>query len=831
MARKKATTVSSQQKENAVDDLCSGEVDTIANDVEFPQMQWRCYLSYFMITMGNWKIDDRKWALLRRNPFGKLVIDILQLEVNLELVDTLLGLWDEEHCGFLIGGSIIKFTADDVALITGLSNRGLKVVRKGGLKHDEQKIPFSRIYLNLTGIVRSLDKVISNREDPHPEEDRLFVQLMILFLWGTVLFPSASRTVPTYLSHYVEDLDAIGSYNWAEFLHLYLVKEINAKVKVLKKRNERESVVPGYISGLSFIVKVWFFEHVDFGEDSGPSNPDVSPRMLKWVKTSKFWQRKPLLDRLKEIVHAKILYRLLPDDDEHELLSQPCMEEVPSHGDCPCDNTRADQPLAGNYGVMGSGVGVEYHAIEQDVRESKDTIRGSKEETSEASELRRLNKVVDSLVHTVHLMHDHLERISDLENKVVKLETLAVLKGWELKEIINVTDDLCGCVDKHNNVEEDIKINKGKVDEQDDQLAENFYEVCMKGDVERILKSDLAACPSRNGIGKAKCHAVAAPQEDILHLKLSCIASGVKSGCNKHGKRKLPMTREHLLRKKKKKLLKKQASMPNTECPPMPEKETDVFINLEDYAGPTKPKKGLQSVSLSYVGRQLLPEDERTYLDAFCLKPMLRDQIVFFDQNIVIRRQSMLQYLLGGCTDEEIINAYAHILHERTNERFGKFESFLYLSPLFMGLYHNNLGSYKRLMKAVDKKSLEKVHFLFLPCHVSSSNHWMLLVCDSKKQKCTALDSLYDPRHREVAMEQNLILGEYLYHEHGFDIRCWSLEYKRACPQQDSGTLDCGVFVMKYMESLISSRGKIDFLAVDARLFRPQIAYNILRRA
>lgn len=73
-----------------------------------------------------------------------------------------------------------------------------------------------------------------------------------------------------------------------------------------------------------------------------------------------------------------------------------------------------------------------------------------------------------------------------------------------------------------------------------------------------------------------------------------------------------------------------------------------------------------------------------------------------------------------------------------------------------------------------------------------------------------------------------MILTEYLYQDHGWDIISWNLEYRWSYPQQEPGTLDCGIFVMKFIESIIRVPMETNFSGTDMQLFRPQIAYNIL---
>ncbi|PKA46546.1 Peptide transporter PTR1 [Apostasia shenzhenica] len=99
------------------------------------------------------------------------------------------------------------------------------------------------------------------------------------------------------------------------------------------------------------------------------------------------------------------------------------------------------------------------------------------------------------------------------------------------------------------------------------------------------------------------------------------------------------------------------------------------------------------------------------------------DDVVLFNWNVTIGRQSMVDYLQGRGTREE-------------------------------GLYRSKFVSYKIFLNAMDNKPLRQVQFVFLPCHIPNSGHWLLLVCDIEMQQLIAYDSLYDPRHREVVKEQ-----------------------------------------------------------------------------
>ncbi|KAG0475548.1 hypothetical protein HPP92_015234 [Vanilla planifolia] len=527
--------------------------------------------------------------------------------------------------------------------------------------------------------------------------------------------------------------------------------------------------------------------------------------MLRLVKACNFWQKKPFLLTLKEIGKEKVYLSLLPQDEEHELISQPGVERIQPQIE---GSLGAVKALGRNYEDVSTGIGASYEGIGLIGGQMEEEKKDAQGEMEASANGKRLKKVVRIVIK-------QSEQIAALDKKVVKLERLAASKGWNLE----------GTHDPDNLLEHKDGEVEAEVDEQAiDVLIGTIYDSCMDERVNNhTIENGVYIQPGRNGPSNKKNVMGVACQEEIGAM-LSCIIRAVQIEPQKNGKIKKPITEEQLMFKRKRGFPKEAVG--RHRLARVEQKDLDMLVNLDDYASPADHKKE-KAEPLSYFGRELITEDEKIYLDAFCGKPVQRDDIVFFNWNIIIRRQSMVQYLQGGCTGEEIIDAYARILDERANMHGSNFASFLYVPPMFLGLYRNKLGSYKTFLNTVNTKSLEEAKFLFLPCHISSG-HWLLLVCDMDTRKWKVFDSLYDPRHREVAKEQMMLLTQYLFLDHNFDIRSWSLEYRRVHPQQEPGTLDCGVFVMMFMETIISIPREITFQAADMRLFRPRIAYQIL---
>lgn len=928
-----------RQRKSIAEDFSIGnpkhKVENAPTGEEQQLLKYRSALQRFSKKIQSLQIDSRGWELLGRTPFGSLIKAIPKLDMNVEMLDVLLCFWDEKHCGFAIGGKTIPFIADDVALITGLPNRGDKVPRKKVAFDGDAN--YGRSARTLVSLEQSLDKAVQiSNSSPNSENDRFFVQQMILYLWGSVLFTIPSRVVPAYLAYYVQNLEAIGNYNWAESIHSVLVKEFN----FLKEYKEGKKVRDRYINGLCLAANVWFFEHVDFAMASRPSDPDVRPRMLKWVNVCKHLGRKDFLPRFREITEDKVSYHIPCKIADLELVSRDNECYMRSQIVGGSDNALRGEP---------SSQAKNLENIESDIQGG---YKRTTERERHAEEENNRQKDPDSEVkHIVENLNNESKRVSLslLARKFVKIEKLLVSKGCEIEEEIDDMNDLSEYkVGKDDEEVHDVKIDgkscieadkgrtmegigqpkllengvpkrhrrsgkeevpkstttkkprSGKKKGSNSSITKDHLPVMMEGDNEEEqvciptmnsstrsrrknvdilvyvdddaspieLKKgweieeeindidDLTEC--KVGKGDEVVHDVKTDGKSCTELdkdramegigQPNLIENGVQKRRQQSVERKGPKSttakkptsskmkasnstipKMHSSVKRKRGVKEEQVCIPSMNSSTRSaRKNVDILVNVDDYASPIKQKKKAKVAPLKYIGRELLSKKEREYLDAFCKKPMPTDEIVFFYWNIAIRRHSMVEYLRGGYTAEEIIDAYARILYESDEMSEDSVASFLYVPPMFLGLYHSKLGSYRTFLNSVDMKSLGKVKFLFLPFLVSTTNHWLLLVCDMKKRKWAVYDSLYDPRHREPAKKQIKLLAEYLHQDHEFDIRSWGLEYRRIYPQQEPGSLDCGVFVMKFIENIIRVPRKINFRGIDARLFRPQIAYKIL---
>ncbi|KAK8947930.1 Ubiquitin-like-specific protease ESD4 [Platanthera guangdongensis] len=114
-----------------------------------------------------------------------------------------------------------------------------------------------------------------------------------------------------------------------------------------------------------------------------------------------------------------------------------------------------------------------------------------------------------------------------------------------------------------------------------------------------------------------------------------------------------------------------------------------------------------------------------------------------------------------------------------------------------------------------------------MPCHMSS--HWTLLVCRLKEHYWEFYDSLRSSRHR--ATLQNLVHSHHRM-KTTEAITHWPINDVDDLPQQDNGN-DCGVFVMKFMEAVLSTKTvawkELKNWCEEMPTFRAEITANIFR--
>ncbi|KAL0917117.1 hypothetical protein M5K25_012164 [Dendrobium thyrsiflorum] len=198
---------------------------------------------------------------------------------NMPLMYELLKCWDSTEEGFKIKDQLLKFSTDEVAILTGLPNTGAEIIWHneplGGVMSTELKT-------EMTQLSRSTD-------------DATVLKTFISFVLSNLFFPLNSLKTPRRLVSIASSLEEFSSINWAWTLREFLVNEFNRMATKLATEKPL-----GYINGFLPLLLVWFLEHINVNT---PTYPDSRPRFLRWEGNTK--KAANLVATLKE---KQILY-------------------------------------------------------------------------------------------------------------------------------------------------------------------------------------------------------------------------------------------------------------------------------------------------------------------------------------------------------------------------------------------------------------------------------------------------------------------------------------------------------------------------------------------
>ncbi|KAL0907767.1 hypothetical protein M5K25_022202 [Dendrobium thyrsiflorum] len=177
---------------------------------------------------------------------------------NMPLMYELLKCWDSTEEGFKIKDQLLKFSTDEVAILTGLPNTGAEIIwynePLGGVLSTELKT-------EMTQLSRSTD-------------DTRVLKTFISFVLSNLFFPLNSLKTPRRLVSIASSLEEFSSINWAWTLREFLVNEFNRMATKLATEKPL-----GYINGFLPLLLVWFLEHINVNT---PRYPDSRPRFLRW---------------------------------------------------------------------------------------------------------------------------------------------------------------------------------------------------------------------------------------------------------------------------------------------------------------------------------------------------------------------------------------------------------------------------------------------------------------------------------------------------------------------------------------------------------------------
>ncbi|KAH0449779.1 hypothetical protein IEQ34_020471 [Dendrobium chrysotoxum] len=154
---------------------------------------------------------------------------------NLPLIYMLLSLWDVSRQAFIIKGHELQFTADEVALLIGLPNRGEDICW-------EWKPLTTYSAIDIKNEIKKINK------SSHPA---LIVNKYIKFLLSNLFFPFNNYRTPKKLISVAHNINEFSRYNWAGAIRNFLVSQFDG----IANKFVAESPL-GYINGFVPLLMV-----------------------------------------------------------------------------------------------------------------------------------------------------------------------------------------------------------------------------------------------------------------------------------------------------------------------------------------------------------------------------------------------------------------------------------------------------------------------------------------------------------------------------------------------------------------------------------------------
>ncbi|KAF9603283.1 hypothetical protein IFM89_034616 [Coptis chinensis] len=189
-------------------------------------------------------------------PFANLISVFIENRVNVKTkikanidVWSVLKTYSGVYDGFSVGGKIVRFTPEDVALIFGLTLVGETVVLYPKNVGKSNLSEFMKTYfggedeIKLLGVKSEITSVVKKIG---MEDD--FVRLMSLYLTMTIFFPNLTRINWSFVPH-IEDLNGMRRISWPKVIHVELMDQI-------RRKSDKLSTVSGCVVALLVLVEL-----------------------------------------------------------------------------------------------------------------------------------------------------------------------------------------------------------------------------------------------------------------------------------------------------------------------------------------------------------------------------------------------------------------------------------------------------------------------------------------------------------------------------------------------------------------------------------------------
>ncbi|KAM5573604.1 hypothetical protein ABKV19_013242 [Rosa sericea] len=400
-------------------------------------VQYRCALISFLNTIKDNKknISARTLDLLRQSPFGNIVdafhggyIEEKSAKKSDDFITLLLQAYDHENDLFFFGKKKFRISTRDISKILGMPAKGDLVPKTSESAYQSdfvQEFFPKKPRINKKAVEKALQDALKDKpttEEGIEKKDKNVARLILLDLSIKFLFPNAGGTISWDYVKACENLDKIGSYDWAREVGSFLKKSI----KTLKKKKESSSPY-GNTGGCVLIILYWFCQKTGkIKPISGRENEDHG--MRKW-DIQKLIQNWTSFNSLKKL--EKIFENLKEDRDESE------SEEEENRSYEAKTAPEGEEKGADEQNCENEEDIIEVEVAEQETTSEKN--KWEKELQKKEEEIRCMTVEKDNLKKKLNEKEQELEKITEemvnLEERNATLVTENICLASSVKEL------------------------------------------------------------------------------------------------------------------------------------------------------------------------------------------------------------------------------------------------------------------------------------------------------------------------------------------------------------------------------------------------------------
>ncbi|XP_019188141.1 PREDICTED: uncharacterized protein LOC109182405 isoform X2 [Ipomoea nil] len=250
------------------------------------------------------KLTEAQKEAVRRAGFGNLLLIPNQMLCKSLLVE-LMERWNCDKSSFVLPHGEITISLMDVVLILGLRVTGNPVSIGDNTPFLNLEREYGAVLWNRKITVASVEERLESLGETDDDD---FLRLFLLYMFGTLLFPTTTGKIDSRYLYLLRDVDNVDQFAWGaavlEDLFYWLSK---------RKRDNVQ-----YVGGCLIFLQIWCYEHIDIARPCLIDNAVKFPRVCHWGST-KSHHRQWFIDKFKTLGSNQIIWSLELTSEESEI--------------------------------------------------------------------------------------------------------------------------------------------------------------------------------------------------------------------------------------------------------------------------------------------------------------------------------------------------------------------------------------------------------------------------------------------------------------------------------------------------------------------------------